>query len=110
MKRACSQLYYTLASGKSPSGSSDVARVLSLSNAPEFLGPRRGEAPETAGALASRIHPLFRLARVPNLRFSTLHRRPSKLLGCALGVLCFSVCHLSRAADPEGARGLLADV
>ncbi len=34
----------------------------------------------------------------------------SKLLGCALGVLCFSVCHLSRAADPEGARGLLADV
>jgi hypothetical protein len=33
-----------------------------------------------------------------------------KFLGCALGVLCFWLCLAARAADSEGAQGLLADV
>jgi hypothetical protein len=35
---------------------------------------------------------------------------PSKFFACALGVLCFSLTFVARAADPEGARGLLADL
>jgi hypothetical protein len=34
----------------------------------------------------------------------------SKCIGGALGALCFSLTFVARAADPEGARGLLADV
>jgi hypothetical protein len=33
-----------------------------------------------------------------------------RTVACALGALCFSLCSVARAADPEGARGLLADV
>ena len=33
-----------------------------------------------------------------------------RTLACALGVLCLSLCSVARAADTEGARGLLADV
>ncbi len=33
-----------------------------------------------------------------------------KIVSPALGVLCLSLCSVARAADPEGANGLLADV